>query len=40
MHIDTDEANAAELSQGAEGQLTYTEVLGASAVLQKKRVTE
>jgi acetate kinase len=38
MHIDTDEANAAELNQGAEGQLTYTDVLGASAVLQKKRV--
>jgi acetate kinase len=37
MHLDTDEANAAELSQGAEGQLTYTDVLGASAVLQKKR---
>ena len=39
MHIDTDEANAAELNQGAEGQLTYTDVLHASAVLQKKRVS-
>jgi acetate kinase len=38
MHIDTDEANAAELSQGAQGQLAYTDVLGASAVLQKKRL--
>lgn len=37
MHIDTDEANAAELSQGAQGELTYTDVLGAGAVLQKKR---
>ena len=37
MHLDTDEANAAELSQGAEGQLTYTDVLEASALLQKKR---
>ena len=39
MHLDTDEANAAELNQGAEGQLAYTEVLGASAVLQKRRVS-
>ncbi len=37
MHLDTDEANAAELNPGAQGQLTYTDVLGASAVLQKKR---
>lgn len=39
MHLDTDEANAAELSQGAQGQLAYTDVLGASAVLQKRRVS-
>ncbi len=38
MHLDTDEANAAELTQGAEGQLAYTDVLGATAVLEKKRV--
>ncbi len=38
MHLDTDEANAAELNQGAEGQLAYTDVLGASAVLQKRRL--
>lgn len=37
MHIDTDEANAAELSQGAEGQLAYTDVRGATAVLQMRR---
>ncbi|MDP2269213.1 MAG: acetate/propionate family kinase [Archangium sp.] len=39
MHIDTDEANAAELNQGAVGALAYTDVLGASAVLQKRRVS-
>ena len=39
MHIDTDEANAAELNQGAVGAIAYTDVLGASAVLQKRRVS-
>lgn len=38
MHIDTDEANAAELDKDASGELTYTEVLGATAVLNPKRV--
>lgn len=37
MHLDTDEGNAAELSQGAQGQLTYTDVQKATAVLQRKR---
>jgi acetate kinase len=37
MHLDTDEANAAELSQGAQGEVTYTDVLGATAKLQKRR---
>ncbi|MFZ5441339.1 MAG: acetate/propionate family kinase [Myxococcota bacterium] len=37
MHLDTDEANAAELSQGAVGEVTYTDVLGASGRLQKRR---
>lgn len=35
MHIDTDEANAAELMRGAEGSLVNTE---GSAVLRKRRV--
>jgi len=38
MHIDTDEANAAELDPDASGELTYTDVLGAQAVLNPKRV--
>lgn len=38
MHIDTDEANAAELDPDASGELTYTDVLGAQAVLSPKRV--
>ncbi len=38
MHIDTDEGNAAELSASAAGELTYTEVLGAQAVLTTRRV--
>lgn len=38
MHIDTDEANAAELDPDAAGELTYTDVLGAQAVLNPKRV--
>ena len=37
MHIDTDEANAAELGSGAKGELTYTPVLRASADIQSKR---
>lgn len=37
LHLDTDEANAAELDPGAQGELTYTDVLGATAVLQKRR---
>ena len=40
MHIDTDEANAAELSQGTVGDVVYTNVLGASATLEKKHVSE
>ncbi len=38
MHIDTDEANAAELSRGAAGALVYTDVTTANATLRKKRV--
>ena len=38
MHIDTDEANAAELSRGASGGLVYTSPAGdATAGLQIKR---
>ncbi|MFK7992019.1 MAG: acetate/propionate family kinase [Sandaracinaceae bacterium] len=37
MHIDTDEANAAELSRGAEGDLIYTDVEGSSATLSRRR---
>ncbi len=38
MHIDTDEANAAELSKGAEGELIYeTPDADASASLRKRR---
>jgi len=36
MHIDTDEANAAELSNGIDGELVYTET-GSSAALYSKR---
>lgn len=38
MHIDTDEANAAELDQGASGGLVYTGISGASATLVSRRV--
>jgi acetate kinase len=38
MHIDTDEANAAELDPGAQGELVYGDVRGASAILRPKRV--
>jgi len=38
MHIDTDEANAAELSPGASGELVYRPVrAGASGTLRSKR---
>jgi acetate kinase len=37
MHIDTDEANAAELDQGAAGALVYTNVPGATAELRRRR---
>lgn len=37
MHIDTDEANAAELDQGATGGLVYTDVGVASGMLVSKR---
>lgn len=37
MHIDTDEANAAELNQGARGDLVYTDVAGAGGSLRGKR---
>ena len=37
MHIDTDEANAAELDQGARGELVYAEVAGAGATLRGRR---
>ncbi len=38
MHIDTDEANAAELSSGAAGALVYTDVSRGQATLRKRRV--
>ena len=38
MHIDTDEANAAELSRGAQGELVYNTVTDASALLTRRRV--
>jgi len=37
MHIDTDEANAAELSKDASGEIIYDEVTGAGAHLRKAR---
>jgi acetate kinase len=37
MHIDTDEANAAELNQGAHGELVYLGVDGRDAQLRTKR---
>jgi acetate kinase len=37
MHIDTDEANAAELDQGASGGLVYTDVAGAKGALLRRR---
>ena len=38
MHIDTDEANAAEIDPGAHGDLVYAEVTGAKATLRIRRV--
>lgn len=38
MHIDTDEANAAEIDPGAEGELVYTAVPSARATLRQVRV--
>ncbi len=38
MHIDTDEANAAEIDQGAQGALVYTDVPSRKAVLRVRRV--
>lgn len=37
MHIDTDEANAAELHRGAAGDIVYTDIDGVSGHLRKKR---
>ena len=37
MHIDTDEANAAEIDPGASGGLVYTDVAGASGTLVSRR---
>jgi acetate kinase len=37
MHIDTDEANAAELNSGAQGELVYTGVAGTTASLISRR---
>jgi acetate kinase len=37
MHIDTDEANAAELNRGAIGDLVYTDVGEADALLESRR---
>jgi len=37
MHIDTDEANAAELSKDASGEIIYDEIAGAGAQLRKAR---
>jgi acetate kinase len=38
MHIDTDEANAAEINPGAQGELVYSEAGGAHATLRARRV--
>ena len=38
MHIDTDEANAAELNAGTSGELVYTGVDMAKGELREKRV--
>ncbi|MBX3191088.1 MAG: acetate/propionate family kinase [Labilithrix sp.] len=38
MHIDTDEANAAEINPGAQGELVYADVEGAHGALRVRRV--
>ena len=38
MHIDTDEANAAEINPGAHGDLVYADVTTAQAKLRMRRV--
>lgn len=38
MHIDTDEANAAEIDPGAQGDLVYADVTAAQATLRTRRV--
>lgn len=38
MHIDTDEANAAELNSGTNGELVYTDQPGVCATIRGKRV--
>jgi acetate kinase len=38
MHIDTDEANAAEIDPGAKGELVYADVTGTQAMLLTRRV--
>ena len=38
MHIDTDEANAAEIDPGAHGDLVYADVTAAQATLHMRRV--
>jgi len=40
MHIDTDEGNAAELNQGAQGAMVYEDVQGARAVLRTKKASD
>ena len=37
MHIDTDEANAAELSKTGAGGLVYTSIIDAEATVRTKR---
>ncbi|MFT5350038.1 MAG: acetate kinase [Gammaproteobacteria bacterium] len=39
MHIDTDEANAAELTKNTVGDLVYTNLENAKAELRSKKVT-
>ncbi len=38
MHLDTDEANAAEIHRGARGELVFTAVPGAQATVRARRV--
>jgi acetate kinase len=37
MHIDTDEANAAELDAGAHGELVYADIAGAAGEMRGAR---